>query len=372
MKLIIDRSSFLRPLGHVQSVVERRNTIPILANVLLKARNGKVQLTATDMDMDILESISCNILQEGSLTVPAHTLYDIVRKLPEGAEVSLETDTENKRLLVSAGRSKFTLPSLPADEFPAMSEETLPYSFSLTVDDGRALIDKTRFAISNEETRYYLNGIYFHASETSDVPMLRAVATDGHRLARVEIPLPEGAKDMPSIIIPRKAVVEIRKLIDDWSDDIDVSLSDAKICFSIGDIVLSTKLIDGTFPDYERVIPSGNDKTMHVDCKGLSEAVDRVATISTEKSRAIKLNLTGGNLVLSASSPESGTATEELEVNYAGEEIEIGFNSRYLLDISNQIEGENIEFSLADPGSPTIVRDQDDNSALYVLMPMRV
>ena len=243
MKLIIDRSSFLRPLGHVQSVVERRNTIPILANVLLKARNGKVQLTATDMDMDILESISCNILQEGSLTVPAHTLYDIVRKLPEGAEVSLETDTENKRLLVSAGRSKFTLPSLPADEFPAMSEETLPYSFSLTVDDGRALIDKTRFAISNEETRYYLNGIYFHASETSDVPMLRAVATDGHRLARVEIPLPEGAKDMPSIIIPRKAVVEIRKLIDDWSDDIDVSLSDTKICFSIGYIILSTKLI---------------------------------------------------------------------------------------------------------------------------------
>ena len=246
MKLTIDRFAFLRPLGHVQSVVERRNTIPILANVLLKARNGKVQLTATDMDMDILESVSCNILQEGSLTVPAHTLYDIIRKLPEGAEVSLEADGENNRVLVLAGRSKFTLPLLPADEFPVMSDEELPCRFSLGIDDSKALIDKTRFAISNEETRYYLNGIFFHASETSDVPMLRAVATDGHRLARVEIPLPEGAKEMPNIIVPRKAITEVRKLIDDWDGDINVSLSQTKICFSIGDIILSTKLIDGT------------------------------------------------------------------------------------------------------------------------------
>ena len=372
MKLTIDRSAFLRPLGHVQSVVERRNTIPILANVLLKARNGRVQLTATDMDMDILESVSCNILQEGSLTVPAHTLYDIVRKLPEGAEVSLEADGENNRVFVLAGRSKFTLPFLPADEFPAMSDEELPCRFSLGSDDSKALIDKTRFAISNEETRYYLNGIFFHASKTSDVPMLRAVATDGHRLARVEIPLPEGAKEMPNIIIPRKAITEVRKLIDDWSDDIDISLSETKICFSIGDIVLSTKLIDGTFPDYERVIPSGNDKNMCVNCNELSEAVDRVSTISTEKSRAIKLHLSSNNLVLSANSPESGTATEELGVNYNSEMIEIGFNSRYLLDIANQIEGENVEFSMADPGSPTILRDQEDTSALYVLMPMRV
>ncbi len=372
MKCIIDRTSFLRPLGHVQSVVERRNTIPILANVLLKARNGRLNLTATDMDMDILESIECNVGQEGALTVPAHILYDIVRKLPDGSEVNIEGDNESGRMLVSAGRSKFTLPALPADEFPTMNGEELPFRFSMSADNARAMIDKTRFAISNEETRYYLNGIYFHAAESNEVPVLRAVATDGHRLARVEMPLPEGAEKMPSIIIPRKAVAEIRKLIEDNEGDISVSLSETKLCFANGDTVLTTKLIDGTFPDYERVIPSGNDRIMSVECKSLAESVDRVATISTEKSRSIKLQLNSGGLVLSASNPESGTATEELEVNYSGDTIEIGFNSRYLLDIANQIEGENIEFSLADSGSPTIVRDLEDNSALYVLMPMRV
>tara|TARA_Y100000588_G_C14263252_1_gene928590 strand:- start:105 stop:1175 length:1071 start_codon:yes stop_codon:yes gene_type:complete len=356
----------------VQSVVERRNTIPILANVLLKARNGRLNLTATDMDMDILESIECNVGQEGALTVPAHILYDIVRKLPDGSEVNIEGDNESGRMLVSAGRSKFTLPALPADEFPTMNGEELPFRFSMSADNARAMIDKTRFAISNEETRYYLNGIYFHAAESNEVPVLRAVATDGHRLARVEMPLPEGAEKMPSIIIPRKAVAEIRKLIEDNEGDISVSLSETKLCFANGDTVLTTKLIDGTFPDYERVIPSGNDRIMSVECKSLAESVDRVATISTEKSRSIKLQLNSGGLVLSASNPESGTATEELEVNYSGDTIEIGFNSRYLLDIANQIEGENIEFSLADSGSPTIVRDLEDNSALYVLMPMRV
>ena len=372
MKCLIDRTSFLVPLGHVQSVVERRNTIPILANVLLKARNGKMQLTATDMDMDIVESLDCNVSQEGSLTVPAHILYDIVRKLPEGSEVNLEAEGGASRLLVSAGRSRFSLPSLPADEFPAMGNEDLPYSFSIAANDARAMIDKTRFAISNEETRYYLNGIYFHATQSSDVSVLRAVATDGHRLARVEMPLPEGASEMPSVIVPRKAVTEIRKLIDDSEGDIAVSLSDTRLCLEKEDIVLTTKLIDGTFPDYERVIPSGNDKVMCVDCKSLADSVDRVATISTEKSRAIKFQLSDGILVLSANSPESGTATEELEVSYTGDAIEIGFNSRYLLDIANQIEGDNVEFSLADSGSPTIVRDQEDGSSLYVLMPMRV
>jgi DNA polymerase-3 subunit beta len=234
------------------------------------------------------------------------------------------------------------------------------------------MIDRTRFAISNEETRYYLNGIYFHATTSNDVPVMRAVATDGHRLARVEMPLPNGAAEMPAVIVPRKAINEIRKLIDDTDGDISVSLSDSKLCFAFGDIVLTTKLIDGTFPDYERVIPSGNDKTLQVNCKIFADAVDRVATISTEKSRSVKLQLDDGSLVLSASSPESGTAREELEVSYGSGAMEIGFNSRYLLDIANQIEGEGAVFSLADAASPTIVRDQDDESSLYVLMPMRV
>jgi DNA polymerase-3 subunit beta len=372
MKFTIDRAALLRPLGHVQSVVERRNTIPILANVLLKAGNGRLSLTATDMDMDIVESVDCNVNGDGTLTVPAHTLYDIIRKLPDGSEVSLEATGEAGRVSVTAGRSSFTLPALPADEFPAMSGEDLPHRFSMAAADTKSMIDRTRFAISNEETRYYLNGIYLHATEANDVAVMRAVATDGHRLARVEMPLPDGAAGMPAVIIPRKAINEIHKLIENTEGEVSIALSDSKLCFAFGDTVLTTKLIDGTFPDYERVIPSGNDKTLQVNCKIFANAVDRVATISTEKSRSVKLQMNEGILVLSASSPESGTAREELEVSYSAEPIEIGFNSRYLLDIANQIEGEGIIFSLADAASPTIVRDQDDDSSLYVLMPMRV
>ena len=372
MKSIINRASLLKPLGHVQSVVERRNTIPILSNVLLNGSNGRLSLTATDMDMDIIETVDCNVIQEGTVTIPAHTLYDIIRKLPDGCDVSIESDNEGGFISVEAGRSNFTLPVLPADEFPTMSGNELSCSFNMPAADVRVFIDRTRFAISSEETRYYLNGIYIHATESNGDPVLRAVATDGHRLARVELPLPEGAGQMPSVIVPRKAVVEIRKLIEDNESDVSISLSESKLCCKIGDTVLTTKLIDGTFPDYERVIPTGNDKLMNVNCRELAEVVDRVATISTEKSRSVKLQVKTRTLVLSANSPESGTAREELEVQYDSEDLEIGFNSRYLLDITNQIEGENIEFSLADPGSPTIVRDQDDNTSLYVLMPMRV
>ena len=372
MKSIINRASLLKPLGHVQSVVERRNTIPILSNVLLNGSNGRLSLTATDMDMDIIETVDCNVIQEGTVTIPAHTLYDIIRKLPDGSDVSIESDNEGGFISVEAGRSNFTLPVLPADEFPTMSGNELSCSFNMPAADFRVLIDRTRFAISSEETRYYLNGIYIHATESNGDPVLRAVATDGHRLARVELPLPEGARQMPSVIVPRKAVVEIRKLIEDTESDVSISLSESKLCFTIGDTVLTTKLIDGTFPDYERVIPTGNDKLMNVNCRELAQVVDRVATISSEKSRSVKLQLKTRTLVLSANSPESGTAREELEVQYESEDLEIGFNSRYLLDITNQIEGENIEFSLADPGSPTIVRDQDDSTSLYVLMPMRV
>ena len=372
MKSIINRASLLKPLGHVQSVVERRNTIPILSNVLLNGSNGRLSLTATDMDMDIIETVDCNVLQEGTVTIPAHTLYDIIRKLPDGCDISIESDSEGRFISVQAGRSNFTLPVLPADEFPTMSGNELSCSFHMPAADVRALIDRTRFAISSEETRYYLNGIYIHSTESNGAPVLRAVATDGHRLARVEMPLPEGADQMPPVIVPRKAVVEIRKLIEDNESDISISLSESKLCCTIGDTVLTTKLIDGTFPDYERVIPTGNDKLMNVNCRELAEVVDRVATISTEKSRSVKLQLKTKTLVLSANSPESGTAREELEVQYDSDDLEIGFNSRYLLDITNQIEGEIIEFALADPGSPTIVRDKDDNTSLYVLMPMRV
>jgi DNA polymerase-3 subunit beta len=370
MKLTIERAALLRSLNHVQSVVERRNTIPILANVLLHAEDGSVKLTATDMDIAIVEAAPADVHAAGETTAPAHTLYEIVRKLPEGAQIELEAGDD--KLVLNAGRSRFVLAALPTADYPAMREDDLPHNFTMPANALRRLIDRTRFAISTEETRYYLNGIYMHAAEMDGVAVLRAVATDGHRLARVEAPLPEGAAGMPGIIIPRKTVNELRKLIDECDGDIDVALSDTKIRFAFGETVLSSKLIDGTFPDYEKVIPTGNDKLLEIDCRQFAAAVDRVATISTERSRSVKLEISPNNLTLSASSPEAGSAREEIEVSYDKEPIEIGFNSKYLLDIAQQVEGETVQMLLADGASPTIVRDTADSSALYVLMPMRV
>jgi DNA polymerase-3 subunit beta len=372
MKLTIERATLLAALGHVQNVVERRNTIPILSNVLLAAADGQLALTATDLDLAIVERTAAEIGQSGATTTPAHTLYDIIRKLPEGAQVELSTGKDEARLSVKAGRSAFSLPCLPKEDFPAQTDDKLPSRFRLAADDLRRLVDKTRFAISTEETRYYLNGIYLHAAKSDGVAMLRAVATDGHRLAQVESPLPDGAAGMPGVIIPRKAVAELRRLMEQVSEPVEVALSETKIRFAFGSTVLTTKLIDGTFPDYQRVIPSDNDKVLEVDCKRFAEAVDRVSTISTEKSRSIKLSLSKDRLQLSATSPETGSASEEMEVSYPGEALEIGFNSKYLLDIAGQIDGDVSRIDLADAVSPTIVRDLGDERALYVLMPMRV
>ena len=371
MKLTIERTDLLRSLGHVQSVVERRNTIPILSNVKIEADGEGVALNATDMDLDIVEKVPANVSTPGATTAPALTFFEIVRKLPDGAQVELEAPGDGK-LTIRAGRSRFTLSCLPTEDFPVMTGGEYGHSFKLAAADLRGLIDRTRFAISTEETRYYLNGLYFHAAETDGAPVLRIVATDGHRLARVEVPLPEGAAGMPGVIVPRKAVAEIRKLIDEVEDDVEIALSETKIRFAFGDAVLTSKLIDGTFPDYDRVIPFGNDKTLEVKRNEFVKAVDLVSTISTEKSRAIKLSLENGNLVLTATSPEAGSAREELDVDYNDGSLEIGFNSKYLLDITQQIEGEDAKFMLSDGASPTLVQDMGDTSALYVLMPMRV
>jgi DNA polymerase-3 subunit beta len=372
MKLTIERAQLLKSLAHVQSVVERRNTIPILSNVLIEAQGEHLHLTATDMDLTIVEQAEAKVAAAGAVTAPAHTLYDIVRKLPEGADIVLDAAADQGQLALRSGRSRFSLATLPKEDFPALGPGELPTRFQLQAGELRSLIDRTRFAISTEETRYYLNGIYLHAAKTNNVSVLRAVATDGHRLARMEMALPRGAAGIPGVIVPRKTVNELRKLVEESGDRVAVELSDTKVRFAFDSVVLTSKLIDGTFPDYERVIPTGNDKVMEVQRNEFTSAVDRVSTISTEKSRAVKLALADGTLTLSANSPENGSATEEIEVKYAGAGLEIGFNSRYLLDITQQIEGEGVQFTMADAASPTIVRDVADPSALYVLMPMRV
>ena len=375
MKATIERATLLRCLSHVQSVVERRNTIPILSNVLIDAdEGGGVKVMATDLDLQVVETMTAaNVESGGAITVSAHLLFDIARKLPDGSQVSLET--ADNRMTVKAGRSRFQLPTLPRDDFPVIVEGELPTSFELPARELAELIDRTRFAISTEETRYYLNGIFLHVSDEAR-PVLKAAATDGHRLARYTLDRPEGAAGMPDVIVPRKAVTELRKLLEEALDsNVQIDLSASKIRFTLGGeggVVLTSKLIDGTFPDYSRVIPTGNDKLLKLDPKSFYEGVDRVATIATEKTRAVKMGLDADKVTLSVTSPDNGTAAEEIATEYKSEGFEIGFNANYLKDILSQIDSDLVELHLADAGAPTLIRRDENSPALYVLMPMRV
>jgi DNA polymerase-3 subunit beta len=372
MKVTLERTALLKALGHVHRIVERRNTIPILSNVLIEARQGRLTLKATDLDIEATESAPADVAQEGATTAPAHVLYEIVRKLPEGAQASLEMSGEAGQLLLRSGRARFHLQCLPSTDFPDLTAGDLSHRFTLTAADLKKLIDNTQFAISTEETRYYLNGIFLHATEVEGAAKLRAVATDGHRLARVELPAPAGAMGMPGVIVPRKAVSEIQKLIEDATQEVIVELSAVKARFQFGDVVLTTKLIDGTFPDYGRVIPTRNELRLVVDKEPFERAVDRVSTISSERGRAVKLSIADGRMVLSVNNPDSGSASEELEVEYDSAPIDIGFNARYLLDIADQLSGDTALLKFSDPGSPTIIQDRDGSAALFVLMPLRV
>jgi len=372
MKATIERATLLRCLSHVQSVVERRNTIPILSNVLIEAApDNSVRLMATDLDLQIVETMAAVVVESpGAITVSAHLLFDIARKLPDGSQVSFET--ADNRMVVKAGRSRFQLPTLPRDDFPVIVEGDLPTSFEVPASLLAQLIDRTRFAISTEETRYYLNGIFLHVSDDE----LKAAATDGHRLARFTLKRPDGAEGMPDVIVPRKCVAELRKLLEEALDtNVLVDLSASKVRFTLGGehgVVLTSKLIDGTFPDYTRVIPTGNDKLLKLDPRSFFEGVDRVATIATEKTRAVKMALETDKVTLSVTSPDNGTAAEELAAAYTSQGFEIGFNANYLKDILSQIEGDTVELHLADAGAPTLIRQDEKSPALYVLMPMRV
>lgn len=374
MKLTIERAALLRSLAHVQNVVERRTTIPILSNVKLAAERERLGLTATDMDLSLVAHEAANVAKPGVTTVAAHTLFEIVRKLPEGSEVGIEQNGASGEVTVRAARSIFNLPTLPADEFPAIGEEQLGVRFAMAAADLGKVIDKTRFAISTEETRYYLNGIHLHATKAGATSMLRGVATDGHRLARVEVALPPGAEQIPGIIVPRKTVGEVRKLLDGVGPEgeVQVSVSATRIQFTFERAVLVSRLIDGTFPDYERVIPTNNEKFATFPRKDFGDAVDRVATISTEKARAVKLSFANGTVTISAVSAETGRAVDELDIDYSADTLEIGFNARYILDMLQEIDGEKVRFEMASAAAPTVVRDPSDAGTLYVLMPMRV
>ena len=372
MKVTLERGALLKSLGHVHRVVERRTTIPILSNVLLRAEAGQLLLKATDLDIEVTETLPADVAQKGATTLPAHTLHEIVRKLPDGSQVTLDLTGDTTQLVLKSGRSRFQLQCLPESDFPDLSASEPTHHFKLGAAQMKQLIEKTQFAISTEETRYYLNGIFIHTLVVDGKTLLRAVSTDGHRLARIEVPAPEGSADMPGVIVPRKAVTEIQKLLDDPNAEVGIELSTTKIRMTVGDVVLTSKLIDGTFPDYARVIPTGNDKLLTVEKKAFAEAVDRVSTMSSERGRAVKLAIADGKLTVSVNNPDSGSATEELDVDYDAAPIDIGFNARYLLDITDQLGNDTALLKLADPGSPTLILDREGASALYVLMPMRV
>ncbi len=375
MKISIERAALLRALGQAQSVVEKRNTIPILANVLIEAEGDEVSLRATDLDIEVVDKVPAQVERPGATTVSAVMLHEIVRKLPDGALVSLGSDEAAGRLNIEAGRSSFSLATLPREDFPIMASAEYETNFAAPAPVLRRLFDKTKFAISTEETRYYLNGVYMHVAqgEGGEVgPVLRCVATDGHRLAQIDAPMPEGADGMVGVIVPRKTVGELRKLLEDDETQVAVSVSETKVRFATPDVTLTSKVIDGTFPDTNRVIPKGNTRRLEVDAAEFARAVDRVATVSSERSRAVKLSLEHDRLVLSVTAPETGTAEEELVVAYDDEPLVIGFNARYLVEIAGQVDRENAVFLFNGPGDPALMREGDDMSALYVVMPMRV
>jgi len=372
MKITVERDKLLGALTHIQGLVERRNTVPILSNILLDASENILRVFATDMIIELIQSLTCSVLSTGKTTISAHTLYDIIRKLSTGSQVEIMQGGTKDPIEIKSGKSNFKLPSISPEEFPTMDSAKLPFNFLIKASDLCLLLDRTKSAMSTEETRHYLNGIYLHAENVKDKESLIAVATDGHRLAKIELRKVENTGSIPSIILPRKAVLEIRKLLEDYDQQVSISLDENRICFSLDSLKFSSKLVDGHFPDYSKVIPEGNKNILIVNRKSFSEVIDRISTVSTEQSQAIKLSLEKKILSISASSPDSGSAVEQLPVNYDFEPISISFNAKYLLDITNNIREENIRLELATPSSPTLIRGEKDSSCIYVIMPMRI
>ena len=372
MKFSIERATLIKAIGQAQSAVELRGSIPILANVLIEADGDAVSFRTTNLDIEVIDKVTAQVERAGGTTVKAATLNEIARRLPDGALVQISDDGADGRLTIKAGRSDFSLNTLPKEDFPELASSEYQTNFSIPTPALRRLFDKSEFAASNEETRYYLNGVYMHVADTEGSKTLRCAATDGHRLARIDADLPEGSEDMPGVIVPRKTVAELRKLLDDDEVAIAVSISETKIRFATPSVTLTSKVIDGTFPDYNRVIPDGNSRRMEVDAQEFAGAVGRVAAVSRERSRAVKLLIDEDRLVLSINDPEIGAAEEELSVAYGDEKLEIGFNAQYLEEIAKQADRENAVFLFNTTGDPTLMREGNDQSAIYVVMPMRV
>ena len=371
MKFKILRSSFFKTLSHLQGIVDKKNSLPILSNILIEAKENKLTLSSTDMDISIIEKIDCNILEEGATTINSQILYDIVRKLEENSEIEIISNN-GKLLTLRASGSRFSLACLPKEDYPIIDQDNSGTSVSINSKVLFKLIDKTKFAISNEETRYFLNGLYFNINRENDLNVVTLVGTDGHRLAKFSYNLETDIDEISGVIIPKKTIYELSKLLSEIDDNVEILISSNKVIFFIGNIVFISKLIDGSFPDYKRVIPQNNNNILKINREILLSAVDRVSTIANDKSPVIKFKLLKNILNLNTVNNENSTASEDLKINYDGDEVEIGFNSKYIMDIVNNLEDEEISINLKDNTSPIIALENSNTNLVYVLMPMRV
>ena len=375
MEFKINSSDLLKALSHIHGIVEVRHTLPILSNIILKAKDNELTLSSTNLDIYCADKIKAEVSIAGEISVSAVTFFEIVKRLPSGSEVVMTMEEGENEIILKCGRSKFNLSTLKTDDFPIISDNDLSTNFVLSADELIRIIDKTKFAVSNEETRYYLNGIFLHKADRNSIQFLRAVATDGHRLAQYDIPLPQGAEEITGIIIPKKTIFELRKVLDDANGDVSISLNENKIKFTFNDLKIISKVIDGTFPDYTKVIPQNNNKNFKTNNNELKNAIDRVSAVAANeesKSKAIKLSLEDNKLNLSVESQSKGSANEIIDISYDGDKVDIGFNSKYIIDICNEVDGEEVDISLLDSVSPAIILDKTDENLFFVLMPMRI
>lgn len=366
MKFTISRDALLKPLQVVSGAVERRTTLPILSNVLLQVSEESLRLTGTDLEVELVSEVSLEQATPGDVTIPAKKLLDIIRSLPEGADVSITASDD--KAIVRSGKSRFSLSTLPASDYPNIDEWESEIQIEMEQGDFRGLMDKTHFSMANQDVRYYLNGMLFEVNED----ILRTVATDGHRLALSAIKLEQGALPHKQVIVPRKGVSELLRLLEDDDSTVSLSLGQNHIRVATGRMTFTSKLLDGRFPDYRRVLPTGGDRIVVADRDLLRQACVRASILSNEKFRGVRMGLDTNELVLTANNPEQEQAEERLEVDYNNQAFEIGFNVTYLLDVLNSIHGQQVKITLSDPNSSAIVEDNEDEGALYVVMPMRL
>lgn len=367
MRFTINREALLKPLQLVAGVVERRHTLPVLSNVLLVVESDQLQLTGTDLEVELVGRVPLdNVVETGEITIPARKLMDICKSLPE--QSMIEIQLQDSRVKVSAGRSKFTLTTLPANDFPNIQEEASSISFALEQSALRRLIDRTGFAMAQQDVRYYLNGMLLEVSHNN----LRAVATDGHRLAMCSVASDIDQNDKHQVIVPRKGILEMARLLTEEAGVVNITLGASHIRAKTGDFTFTSKLVDGKFPDYERVIPKGGQNIVMASRQDLRQAFQRAAILSNEKYRGVRVMLSQDLLTVVANNPEQEEAEEQLGLAYNGDALELGFNVGYLLDVLSVLSGDQVKMTLSDPNSSALLEEADGGDSVYVVMPMRL